>query len=142
MERLIYSIVEVHDLYGNVVAYNASINYKGIAILSKEDGDKLISAIKKNGTFYKYNVNTTNTGKLCWTFYFEIAKKLPEPVKIEDKALYGHCPYCGSKTFVAVPRVPGSAFYYEGRSDEPDMICKHCRRILNGNDLLYGRYNK
>lgn len=138
MERLIYSIVEVRDLYGNVVAYNASINYKGIAILSKEDGDKLISAIKKNGTFYKYNVNTTNTGKLCWTFYFELAKKLPEPVKIEDETLYGHCPYCGSKTFVAVPRVPGSIFY-EDHYDEPDMLCKHCRRIVDENKLSYRR---
>lgn len=136
MERLIYSIVEVHDLYGNVVAYNVSINYKGIAIVTKEDGDKIISAIKKNGTFYKYNVNTTNTGKLCWTFYFEFDKVEEEKIV----AVYGHCPDCGSKTFIEVPRVPGTVFDY----GEPDLMCKKCHRIVNGNgnDLLYGRYNK
>lgn len=26
--------------------------------------------------------------------------------------------------------------------ETPDMICKHCHRIVNSNDLLYGRYNK
>lgn len=142
MERLIYSIVEIRDLCGGVVSYEIDNNYKAIAIVTKEDGDNAIRAIKKNGTFYKYEVKTTNTGRLCWTFYFEFAKKLPEPVKIEDAALYGHCPYCGSKSFVAMAKVPGSVFYYEDGYGEPDMICKHCHRIINGNDLLYERYCK
>lgn len=136
MERLIYSIVEVSDLCGDVKAYNISINYKGIAIVSKEEGDKIIRAIKFNDSFYKYSVNTTNTGKRCWTFYFEFDNKLPDAEE-KNVAVYGHCPYCGSKSFIAVPRVPGTVFDY----GEPDLLCKQCRKIVDGNDMIYGRYS-
>lgn len=139
-EKLNYSIVEVRDFCGDVVAYDININYKGVAIVSKEAGVEAISAIKKNGKFYNYDVRTTHTGELCWTFYFEIGNKLPEEEE-KNVAVYGHCPYCGSKTFVAVPRVPGSVFHddYYG---EPDLMCKNCRKIVDGNDMIDGRYSE
>lgn len=138
MKKLIYSIEEERNYGGEVVGYIIANNYKGIARVSKEEGDNAIRAIKKNESFYKYEVNTTNTGKLCWTFYFEIGSKLPDPVDFNDKPIYGHCPYCGSKTFVDVFSVPGSLFY-EDNYDKPVMLCKHCRRIMDKNNLVYRR---
>ena len=136
-EKLIYSIVEERNYGGVVVGYNLANNYKGIGRVSKEEGDEILRAIKKNGTFHKYDVNTTNNGKLCWTFYFEFAKKLPEP---EEKkvAVYGHCRYCGSRTFVEVPRVPGTIFDY----GDPDLMCKTCGRIIVESELIYERDDK
>ncbi|MCQ2544443.1 MAG: hypothetical protein MJ126_09800 [Lachnospiraceae bacterium] len=136
-EKLIYSIIEIRDLCGNVVSYEIDINHKAIAIVSKEDGENAIRAIKKNGKFYNYEVRTTSTGRLYWTFYFEIGNKLPEPVESKDDVKgtrYGHCRCCGGKTFVTIPRVPGSIFYEEG---ELDMMCKSCGRIITCNDIVY-----
>lgn len=136
-EKLIYCIEEERNYGGDVTGYIIADGYKVLARVSKEEGDEAIRAIKKNGKYYNYEVRTTNTGTLCWTFYFEIENKLPEPEE-KNVAVYGHCPYCGSKSFIAVPRVPGTVFDY----GEPDLMCKQCRKIVDGNDMIYGRYSK
>lgn len=83
------------------------------------------------------NAKTTSTGRLYWTFYFEIGNNLPEP---EEKclAVYGHCRYCGSRTFVEVPRVPATIFEY----GDPDLMCKTCGRIIVESELIYERDDK
>ena len=131
---LVYSIKEERSYGGEVISYSIGNNYKSIARVSKKEGDEIITAIKKNGTFYDYEVNVTNGDCLCWIFYFEIGE-LPEP---EEKkvVVYGHCRYCGGKTFVDVPRDPYSMIDYEGLSD---MMCKSCGRIIVESDLVYGR---
>lgn len=136
-EKLIYSIEEIRNYGGEVISYTIANNYKAVARVSKEEGDNAISAIKKYGRFYDYEVNVINTDCLCWTFYFEIGNDLPEPEK-KCLAVYGHCRYCGSGTFVEVPRVPGTIFDY----GDPDLMCKTCGRIIVESELIYERDDK
>lgn len=136
MKKLIYIIEEICDYCGKVVGYSLADSFKPLGTVSKEEGEALIKTIESYHNYYKCDEYTTNTGSFCWMYYFDIETK--ETVEEKNVAVYGHCRYCGSRTFVEVPRVPGTIFDY----GDPDLMCKSCGRIIVEDELIYGRYNK
>lgn len=140
-EKLNYAIEEICDYCRRVVGYSllcaTTDCFYTLAKVDKEEGEALIKTIESYHNYYDYYEYTTNFGCLCRVYYFDVEAKERVEEK-RDVAVYGHCRYCGGRTFVEVPRVPGTIFDY----GDPDLMCKTCGRIIVESELIYERVEK